>query len=378
MKGVGFLRFKTLSGAGIVLAASRHNRREIAAELGADSHIDSNRIHLNYTLHGPATARAVADVAKARIADAGVVKLRKNCAYAIEIIYSLPAGFSGDVRGFFAACLDWSVLQFGGVSNLLSFDVHMDESAPHAHALILPLLDGRMRASDMLGNRSTIASRQDSFHKDVAARFGLTRAPTALKGASKAALAKLVIQHMQRTSDASMTSPAWQSIKEAIQADPVPFALTFGIELAQPSKQGKSFVKIMTKATKPEPQKVKPLNPYRGFEKQAQKHKPLCSVRGFAENVPIQSQKVDDYTRTNEDVQPSENYDSDLGEFVQPVQKPNLKPSGYWLINHTIVISQKVAPTLEEAQSAFPGGDVRELLEPSIEIYGDQMNEKAA
>jgi Plasmid recombination enzyme len=360
MKGVGFLKFKTLSGAGIVLVASRHNRREIVAELGADSHIDASRVHLNYVLHGPATARAVADAAKERMNAAGIVKLRKNCAYAIEIVYSLPAGFAGDVRGFFAACLDWCILQFGGVSNLLSFDVHMDEAVPHAHALILPLLGGRMRASDMLGNRSIIASRQDSFHKDVAARFGLNRAPAALKGTAKAALAKLVEQHMQRTDDAALSSRAWQSIKEAIQADPVPFALTFGIEISQIPKQGKSFVQIMTAATKPETQKTTALNPYRGFENEGQKHKPLCSVRGFAETVPIPAPIVDVYSRVSEDSIPVQNYDSDLGEFAQPVQSDKQTTAGYWLINGAIIVSKKVASTLDKAQAAFPSAIIQD------------------
>jgi hypothetical protein len=358
MSGVGFLRFKTLSGAGIVLAASRHNRREIAAELGVDSHIDSARVHLNYSLYGPTTARAVADHAKVLIAAAGITKLRKNCAYAIEIVFSLPLSFSGDGRGFFDACMDWSILQFGGASNLLSFDVHMDEAAPHAHALILPLLCGRMKASDMLGNRSTIASRQDSFHKDVAARFGLTRAPAALKGATKAALAKLVTEHMQRTSDAALTSAAWQNIKEAIQNDPAPFALTFGIEIIQTSKQGKSFVQIMTAVTKPETQKTKASNPYRGFEKQAQKHKPLCSVRGSAETVPIPAQIFDGYTRTNEDAMPVENYDSDRGEFHQQAKQPDREPSGFWQVGASINLSRKTFPTFESAQRAFPTSQI--------------------
>lgn len=366
MKGVGFLRFKTLSGAGIVLAASRHNRREIQEELGSESHIDSSRIHLNYTLHGPATARAVADTAKERITAAGIVKLRKNCAYAIEIVYSLPAVFSGDVRGFFAACLDWSVLQFGGASNLLSFDVHMDEAVPHAHALILPLLGGRMRASDMLGNRSTVASRQDSFHKDVAARFGLTRAPAALKGATKAALAKLVLQHMQRTDDAAMSSPAWQSIKEAIQADPAPFALTFGIEIVQTPKQGKSFVQIMTAATKPETQKTKALNLYRGFDNERQKHKPLCSVRGFAESVPIPAPIVDEYSRISEETIPVQNYDLERGEFNQQAKQPDREPSGFWVVGGLHVISKRSIPTLEQVQRILPGQTVATLDENEI------------
>jgi hypothetical protein len=361
MKGVGFLRFKTLSGAGIVLAASRHNRREIVAELGADSHIDSSRVHLNYVLHGPATARAVADTAKERLKAAGIFKLRKNCAYAIEIVYSLPAVFAGDVRGFFAACLDWSVLQFGGASNLLSFDVHMDEAVPHAHALILPLLGGRMRSSDMLGNRSTIASRQDSFHKDVAARFGLTRAPAALKGATKAALAKLVLQQMQRTDDPAMSSPAWQSIKEAIQADPAPFALTFGIEIVLTPKQGKSFVQIMTAATKPETQKTKALNPYRGFENEGRKHKPLCSVRGFAESVPIPAPIVDEYSRIRDDEIPVQNYDSDRGEFNYQAKRQDPKPSGFWIVGGVHVISKRSMPTLEQVQRILPGKTIATL-----------------
>jgi len=44
-------------------------------------------------------------------------------------------------------------LNFAG--ELLSFDIHKDEAAPHAHAVILPLIDGKMQGSNMMAEKGT-------------------------------------------------------------------------------------------------------------------------------------------------------------------------------------------------------------------------------
>jgi hypothetical protein len=58
---------------------------------------------------------------------------------------------------------------------VLSCVAHMDEGAPHAHALLLPLIDGHMVGSDLHGGKAKLAAMQASFHEAVGAPHGLPK-----------------------------------------------------------------------------------------------------------------------------------------------------------------------------------------------------------
>jgi hypothetical protein len=180
MSSSQFLRLKTLSGNGKLLAAARHNKRVIQREIGAAGHIDATKMHLNYALLGDATPEAVAAKAKSILQSLGITKLRKNAVIAIEIVFSLPVHAQIDHRAYFTDCLTWAAGQFGA-DNLLSVDVHLDEAAPHCHILLLPLLGGRMRGSDVMGNRQALQARQTSFYEQVSQRYGLLK-PRSTRG----------------------------------------------------------------------------------------------------------------------------------------------------------------------------------------------------
>jgi hypothetical protein len=65
--------------------------------------------------------------------------------------FSLPIDrHTQDTKPFFTYCPNWIKKTFAG--ELLSFDVHLGESAPHAHAVILRLIDGKMQGRDMVGS----------------------------------------------------------------------------------------------------------------------------------------------------------------------------------------------------------------------------------
>lgn len=181
MNASGFFRIKKLKGASIVLAASRHNKRAIQAEHGADGHIDAARTRLNLSLNGPGKPEAVARLAKDRMTAASVKPQKKNAVLALELIFSLPPATTIDPEAFFRDCLQWGERNFGGLDNVLSADVHLDESAPHLHVLILPLIDGRMNGSDLVGNRQRLQFLQNDFHAAVAGRYGLAKAPARLR-----------------------------------------------------------------------------------------------------------------------------------------------------------------------------------------------------
>jgi len=246
MSGAGFLWLEKKTGVGIIRKAARHNKREIQAELGATGSMDPTRSHLNYALVGPAAAGGVAQLAKDLMRAAGVAKDRKNGVLGIEVLFSLPHGHPVDDRLYFTACVDWAARYFGGAGNILSADVHHDEAQIHCHVLILPLLNGKMSASKMVGNTQKLEAMQDQFHAEVAQLYGLRKPSRKLSVTAKKAGVKAVLQHLRETGDNALQSAGWANIRAGIENDPGPWMLTFGIEIEAPAKKLKPFVDYVT------------------------------------------------------------------------------------------------------------------------------------
>ncbi|MDP2369817.1 plasmid recombination protein [Rhodoferax sp.] len=247
MSASGFFRVKKLKGAAIVLAASRHNKRTIQAEHGADGHIDADRICLNLSLHGPDKPEAVARHAKNLMSAACVRPQKKNAVLALELIFSLPPATAIDPEAFFRDCLQWAAQNFGGLDNVLSADVHLDESAPHLHVLILPLIDGRMNGSDLVGNKQRLQFLHNDVHTAVGARYGLAKAPARLQGQAKEKTAQAVIQRLRATNDTAQASALWPVLRDMIDRDPAPFAQSLGIDIATPTaKTPRTMAQIFT------------------------------------------------------------------------------------------------------------------------------------
>ena len=289
MSAAAFLRVKKLKGGGIVLAAARHNLREIQSELGAGGTIDPTRMRLNVVMHGPGDAADVAALAKARMQAAGVGKLRKDAVQAIELVFSLPPGHVVDTRHYFADCLAWAGARFGA-DNILSAVAHHDEAAPHMHVLLLPLVGNKMAGSELVGNRRTLADMQAAFHAAVASHHGLRKAPKRLAGHSKDAAAHLVLKHLRAANDGVLRSAAWPTIRDAIERDPAPFMDALGLHLTAPQKPPKTMAQIFTSKGKgPRRELPKPIGfddgestePYRVSA--PKKDRTLCSV-GFGPN----------------------------------------------------------------------------------------------
>jgi Plasmid recombination enzyme len=281
MSGAAFLRLKKLKGGGIIGKAARHNRRAIQAELGASGTIDPARSVLNETLRGPPTADDVAALATDLMRAAGVGKQRKNGVLGVEILFSLPADHQLDEGAYFRDCVAWAASQFGGASNILSADIHRDEAAPHCHVLLLPMLNGRMVGSDMVGDRRKLLDTQQRFHQAVAARYGLKKAPHRLTGATRAAAVSAVLDRLRNGSDGALRSKIWPQLRETIEADPGPYLLALGIVVGQPAKRLRTMTQIFTSPGRGKAREEKPI----GF--QAARETPsLCSVGNASPPAP--------------------------------------------------------------------------------------------
>ena len=239
------LRLGTIKGKNGVLEALRHNKRELQAERGADAHIDVTKTPLNYCLAGDHTSSKIATHAKVKMLQAGIDTPRKNGVMAVEVVFSLPIDrHQQDTNPFFADCLAWLNKTFAG--ELLSFDIHLDESAPHAHALILPLINGKMQGNQLMGSTGNLMRLINLFHKEVARHYGLSRADyKRLSANDKQTIEQQVLTRLR--GDSVLKSSVWPCVRDAIHKDPLPFAQLLDINKPKAgSKPAKTFVQIMT------------------------------------------------------------------------------------------------------------------------------------
>jgi hypothetical protein len=239
----------------IVQVAARHNHREIFSEFGVsnESHIDPTRIILNRILHGPATAQLVAAEAKMRMTEAGVERLKKTAVMAVEIVFSLPPRSTINSDLFFSQAVKWAADHFN--VPILRAIVHNDESAPHCHVILLPLVAGKMRGSDLVGGPGKMRSHQAAFHAQVAEKHGLQR-QTPQKGHSarvRRAAAQVALDVLRDNGELCATSDAvMNELLELISANPAKLLAAMGRTMPVPSaKLSDTFVGIMTRPTKP-------------------------------------------------------------------------------------------------------------------------------
>ncbi|MCB5184008.1 plasmid recombination protein [Methylobacillus gramineus] len=236
-------RLGRIKGKNGIEEALKHNRREIQHDRGAGGHIAPERIKLNYSLHGAGNAREIAVRAKVAMLEAGIETPRKNGVMGVEILFSLPIDrHQQDSRPFFEDCLSWVQRNMQG--ELLAFDIHLDEAAPHAHAVILPLVGGRMQGRDLIGNTGNMNRLRNLFYSEVAKRYGLSQGSAKLGEKDKAVLARQVIEAL--SNDPMRYSALWSFVRDAIHADPTPYAQHLGLTHQPSKRQRKSFVQIMT------------------------------------------------------------------------------------------------------------------------------------
>lgn len=273
------LTLKKLRGQAFPLTAARHNRRTIQAELGAAGHIDPKRTHLNRTLAGADTPEGVAAQARELMQAAGIPKkLRKDAVTALEAVFSIPESIVIDREAYFAKCLAWIADEFGGMGNILSADIHNDEAHPHLHVLMLPLREGRMNGSDMMGNRQTMERRQRRFYSEVAKPFGFPKPPARLAGAARADAVALVVGALNARNDPVLRSVIWPAVRAAIEKDPAAWLSQLELKVPERTQRRRSSTDIFISPGKGPKKEVNPRS--FGF-KHSQTERSLSCV-GFA------------------------------------------------------------------------------------------------
>ena len=230
-------------------ASLRHNRREIQKELGARSHIDAQKICLNYSLF---EFEKTDDLIQ-RVNDSIEMheeqtrkRIRRDAVLAIEVLFSIPIARTDIITDeYFKDCLAWTIEQFSPAS-VLTADVHLDESAPHMHVILSCVTPSRLIGSRIKGNKTRYQERTEHFFHNVASKYGLNRPPNKLLKVDRQRLAKDVISHVENSRDPMTQSPHYALIRATIQDDPAPFAMNLGIEIQTTPKKMRTVTQIMT------------------------------------------------------------------------------------------------------------------------------------
>lgn len=241
MSGSHFFRYASITGKNGILNVMRHNKRSDDFVYEKNAHIDKRRSHLNYSLHDDRSPDMIAEHVRVQIAKVDAT-VRSNAIMGIDVLFSLPANWHGkDSLPFFIDCYEWVKKLFP--VEMLSFEVHLDEAAPHAHAVFLPLLDGKLQGSYIMGDRTLLKQRQTQFSNDVASKYGLFyKANKKISTIDKRKLSRQVCNRLQK--DPAVESLVWQAIRDSINNNPVPFAELLSISTPEKPIPDKNFVDI--------------------------------------------------------------------------------------------------------------------------------------
>jgi hypothetical protein len=334
-------------------AALKHNLRENGPDLYFSKRIDPQRQHLNVVLAGAETVDAIMELEKRLVAagkvgrvkkDGSRARVRSDGVRAIEFLFSLPPNSGVDEDNFFRLALAWLDRYYVPI---LSCVVHRDEGACHMHAILLPLREGRMIGSSMLGLYTQL---QANFHAEVAAQFGL-RTLVRHDAATRKAAAQAFMAAIDAQPDLLKNPGLRAWVHEAVERSPARPLELVGLRMPEPQPREKQWVKTMTRPTKSAARPMVPLKPI-GFDGTAHygaptpKTKPLpvlgfmllpaiavsglCEASGPAQRqtavliaLPVTQADQDvlgDYTRVPDDL-PTQWYDERVGEFIEPVAK---------------------------------------------------------
>lgn len=226
------LRIKKLTGHNIIKRASMHNLREIPSEIISGSKINGARTCHNQILIGGGSSSEIKGEYEQLIEAAKLhKKIRKDAVMGIEVIVSLPSDHTIDELSFFCNCIEWCKRYFG--VPLLSAVIHRDEANPHIHILLVPLVNGRLQGSQLVGNRSKWRAMQEHFYEHVAGHYGFTKPRPMVRYPSefRRGLAAQIVHSLRENVDYLRDENVQIELIEVVSSDPLDLAGMVGVRV---------------------------------------------------------------------------------------------------------------------------------------------------
>jgi hypothetical protein len=296
MKHDQVLRIGSLVGKNKVRDAARHNLRELPQE----PHIDPARSHLNRVLRGAEIADEVARQARSVMDASDIGKVRKNGIVGLELIISLPPMFSSDAAAFFNDALAWAA-DFYAIP-IVSAIVHADESTPHMHVVMVPILDGRLQGSAVAGDRKRIQHMHSDFHAKVGVHYGLRRRTAhRLSGAVRRKAAAAIVEALARNPAMLVGGLVKNVLQELIAQNLQSVAGAMGVPLPEAEIKG-TFAAIMTKPQRKKTSiEIQPRIEKNPIEVSGLEKAMSYPVLGDCDFSPVDSTHTCDFTRLRDD-----------------------------------------------------------------------------
>jgi len=158
----------------VLRQAFQHNLRELPYELHNSKRINPEMTSANWIIQGERSSSELMRQHTKIIESADMPrKLRSDAVLGIEIVMSLPVDHNVVEVDYFEDCLSWAKGLF--TDYVVSAAVHKDESCPHCHIILVPLVNGRMQGSKLYGYKARLRHMQDSFYESVGHKYGLVK-----------------------------------------------------------------------------------------------------------------------------------------------------------------------------------------------------------
>jgi hypothetical protein len=157
MARYAILRVAKLKGSSKINSASNHNTRSMEVP-----NADPSKPH--YELIKSDKERTLYSQIKERIDSVGA-RSRSNSVLALEYMMSFSPEMVGkiDKKQWAKDATKW-LIEKHGRENVLQVDLHLDETTPHLHALVVPLTrDNRLSAKQIIGGPKGLREMQSSF-----------------------------------------------------------------------------------------------------------------------------------------------------------------------------------------------------------------------
>lgn len=135
---------------------------------------DPARLQLNKSWPlNPHCSKPLKDAINDRISEGytGKTAIRKDAVKALSLIFSGTHEDMKDIErdpqimnAWIKANYEFVAKEFGK-ENIVRFVLHRDEKTPHIHAVVIPLVEGRLSAKKVLGDKIQMSKRQDRYGK---------------------------------------------------------------------------------------------------------------------------------------------------------------------------------------------------------------------
>lgn len=200
----------------IVCHMDKYHRNEVAPIEGENERdetykadnpdIDSSRTHNNYHIISP--QGSYMDFINGRIATLTLKrKIRSDAVYMNSYILGSDKQFFENMplwqqREFFEECVNFIANKFGR-ENIISAIVHMDETNPHMHLNIVPIVNGKLCSKDLYDKRK-LSKLQTEIWAAVGQKYGLQRGKEGSQRKHKSTAdfkADMIIQEAQQQAE---------------------------------------------------------------------------------------------------------------------------------------------------------------------------------